>query len=252
MSNKQLLAYNIQGTGSPFVFLHGFLENRSMWNEVVSKLTGVRTIQIDLPGHGDSPISEGETMLSMAEKVEEVLTFEKIKNPIVIGHSMGGYVGLELIHLIKLKQLVLFHSNFWEDTPEKKHNRDRVIKIVDQNKELFIREAIPGLFNPKYKSQYQNEIQEIIAESMLMSKQDIIKTSLALRDRKDHSETIEKHAKSITIVHGLEDPLIPNELFNIYFETLNQQPSIIRLKACGHMGHVEMKTKVIEIFKGLI
>jgi pimeloyl-ACP methyl ester carboxylesterase len=165
---------------------------------------------------------------------------------------MGGYVGLELIDLIKLKQLVIFHSNFWEYTPEKKYNRDRVIKIVDQNKELFIREAIPGLFNPKYKSQYQNEIQEIIAESMLMSKEDIIKTSLALRDRKDHSATVEKYSKSITIVHGLEDPLIPDELFNIYFETLNQQPDIIRLENCGHMGHIEFQTEVVKIFQGFV
>lgn len=250
--STQLLAYDIQGTGAPVVFLHGFLENRSMWNEVVSKLTGIQAIQIDLPGHGESEIDDNESMFSMATKVQDVLNHEGIKSPIVIGHSMGGYIGLELIKIQSLKKLVLFHSNFWEDTPEKKHNRDRVIKIVDQNKELFIREAIPGLFNPKSKEHYQEEIQQIISETMLMPKEHIIKTSLALRDRKDHSDTIENYAKSITMVHGLEDPLIPNELFQIYFETLNQQPDIIRLENCGHMGHIEFQAEVIEIFQRFV
>ncbi len=95
---SQLLSYNIVGEGKPVVLLHGFLENKNMWNFLAfSDVNDFQFIMIDLPGHGNSPTyQEVHSMSCMAEKVWEVLQEEGIKNFQILGHSMGGYVSLAL------------------------------------------------------------------------------------------------------------------------------------------------------------
>ena len=60
MGNRTLpdepLAYETHGEGIPVVFLHGLTFDRRSWGATITRLgAGVRSIAIDLPGHGDSP-----------------------------------------------------------------------------------------------------------------------------------------------------------------------------------------------------
>jgi pimeloyl-ACP methyl ester carboxylesterase len=49
------LAYDLQGSGPPFVFIHGLTFDRTSWRPITSRLADeYRCITIDLPGHGDS------------------------------------------------------------------------------------------------------------------------------------------------------------------------------------------------------
>ena len=82
------------GSGKPVVLLHGFLEDHAIWNTIYPDLVneGCQCILIDLPCHGWSRY-EGEicTMEQMAQSVFHFLKSEKITNPFVFGHSMGGW-----------------------------------------------------------------------------------------------------------------------------------------------------------------
>src|SRR5690606_8851022 len=84
------------GKGQTIVLLHGFLENSTMWHNLVSLLSkNNRVVCIDLLGHGQTGcLSYVHTMELMAEAVEAVLNHLNIETPIFIGHSMGGYVAL--------------------------------------------------------------------------------------------------------------------------------------------------------------
>ena len=60
MANRTLpdepLAYETHGEGIPVVFLHGLTFDRRSWGPIITRLSaGVRSIAIDLPGHGGSP-----------------------------------------------------------------------------------------------------------------------------------------------------------------------------------------------------
>ena len=47
--------YTDQGTGPVVILLHGFLENHTMWDNFLEKLTiSYRVICIDLLGHGET------------------------------------------------------------------------------------------------------------------------------------------------------------------------------------------------------
>ena len=49
------LAYEMHGDGIPVVFLHGLTFDRTTWRPIIERLgDGVRSIAVDLPGHGDT------------------------------------------------------------------------------------------------------------------------------------------------------------------------------------------------------
>ena len=54
------LAYDDQGSGVPVIFLHGLTFSRATWAPIIERLgNSVRTVAIDLPGHGDSRSKRG-------------------------------------------------------------------------------------------------------------------------------------------------------------------------------------------------
>ena len=91
-----------KGEGQPLVLIHGFCETSRMWTDFAEKLAkDFRVICPDLPGIGDSPISGEQISLEeVAVMLEEWMDTNEIHQPIVIGHSLGGYVTLALLELI--------------------------------------------------------------------------------------------------------------------------------------------------------
>lgn len=142
-----MLAYEIIGTGKPVVFIHGFLESSTMWKVFPLERMGFQCVLIDLPGHGRSTHKHYTSFQEIALEIDTLLKQLNIIDYGIVGHSLGGYVGIELHKLAGIKAyLILFHSNFWEDDAKKKEDRNRVIELVQKNKRRFIREAIPNLF----------------------------------------------------------------------------------------------------------
>jgi pimeloyl-ACP methyl ester carboxylesterase len=67
------LAYDIQGTGTPVVFLHGLTSGRRTWRPIIERLDGAFTsIAIDLPALGDSG-GEPASLKAFAERIHRLL-----------------------------------------------------------------------------------------------------------------------------------------------------------------------------------
>ena len=84
--------YSDQGKGPAVVLLHGFLENSSMWSNLIPHLLKRnRVVTIDLLGHGKTGcIGYVHSMELMAEVVNAVLKHLRLRRIQLIGHSMGG------------------------------------------------------------------------------------------------------------------------------------------------------------------
>ncbi len=84
------LAFEQHGDGVPVVFLHGLTFDRTTWRPIIDRLgDGVRSIAIDLPGHGATgggPCSLDE----MAARVRALVDGLGVERPVVVGHSMSG------------------------------------------------------------------------------------------------------------------------------------------------------------------
>ena len=181
------LYFNISGSGKPVVFLHGFLETSSMWNYLDFRNKGLQCIYVDIPGHGHSSLPTQDLEISidtLARVITDKLFKEGINDFDIVGHSMGGYIAMAIAKYVNFNpKVILLNSNFWDDTLEKKKNRDRVLSVIASNKDLFIQEAIPGLFvNPKKNIE---AIKQLVEEAKKMSIEGISYASIAMRDRPD-------------------------------------------------------------------
>jgi pimeloyl-ACP methyl ester carboxylesterase len=235
----QVLHYDVKGEGEALLFLHGFMESVSMWNYIDLARLNKQTLCIDLPGHGKSPLEDHQDTPSirfMAEKVMAVADFLGLSSYQVVGHSMGGYVALQLKEMdSRCQKVVLLHSNFWADSEQKKRDRIRMADLAFKAKERLVREAIPGLF---YRFDASNaNVRSLIHESLLLSSEAIAYASLAMRLREEKKELLEKFPNDFCIIQGANDPLIPEEMMCDQLFGLNVK--YIVLKEAGHMGHLE-------------
>lgn len=79
------------------VLIHGAGSNRLCWHPELRRLIGYQVITLDLPGHGRSDSSTGcHSINSYAKQVVEFLNSLGLYHVILIGHSMGGAIALEI------------------------------------------------------------------------------------------------------------------------------------------------------------
>ncbi|MCX2180024.1 alpha/beta hydrolase [Streptomyces sp. SKN60] len=89
---KSGLAYDMEGTGTPVVLLHGMTFDRRTWQPIVEELDGsVTSIAPDLPGHGGST-GRPTRLEDVAERIHHLLKSLAVERPVVVGHSMGAAV----------------------------------------------------------------------------------------------------------------------------------------------------------------
>lgn len=155
-----------------------------------------RVITIDLLGHGESdPLGYVHEMEENANVVNEVLEFLKIEKAIILGHSMGGYVGLAFAELYpqKIQKLVLQNSTSREDSSEKKTNRTRAIKAVKQNYVSFVSLAIANLFSENNRTRLAEEIEKVKTEALKTPLQGIVASLEGMKIRKDREWLLQEN-----------------------------------------------------------
>ncbi len=83
-------------SGKPIVFLHGLASSQNIWNLIAPILAPkYQIITFDQRGHGQSEKpTYGYDFETVARDAATFLKTMKIHNPIIVGHSWGGSVGL--------------------------------------------------------------------------------------------------------------------------------------------------------------
>ncbi len=253
MSTTDLLNYRVVGDGYPVLFLHGFLESNTMWEKLSEELAEKYScILMELPGHGKSHRFEGDqpSINKMMEKVKKTLLTITNNEFSIVGHSLGGYVALNFVasHPGFKGKLILLNSHPWEDSESKQEERNRVIKVVQQNKDFFIRTAIPNLYrNPQKQS---NNVEKLVFEALRMDKYSIENTLKAMRDRENSESVMKKMSANCMVIQGQYDHLIDSDRMQQI--CIDQNNSFTLLKSAGHMAHHEDREKVLAAISGFI
>lgn len=92
MINKMKLAFREFGQGQPLIILHGLFGQSDNWNTLAKGFSekGFHVFALDQRNHGLSPHSDEWTYEAMAEDLKEFVDDHQLKDPIILGHSMGG------------------------------------------------------------------------------------------------------------------------------------------------------------------
>lgn len=239
---QKKVSYSICGSGPAIVLLHGFLEDKHIWNKLSVFLKDQFTVVcIDLPGFGQSENhTEVHPMPLMADAVNEVLEAERISQCVLVGHSMGGYVSLAFArkYPAKLNGLVLFHSQAAADGEEGKDNRNRTIKVVQSNHKSYVSSFIPSLFAEKSVDKFQNEITQLKETSEQASLEGVCAALAGMRDRDDQLGLLKTIDKPVFFIIGKQDSKISMNTIWPQLELPRNCEALI-LDGVGHMGFIE-------------
>ena len=244
---ESTINYSVEGNGVTLVLLHGFCEDKTIWDDFkLPLLSKYKVITIDLPGFGKSLSGTKHTSMElMAEAVHAVLNEEKIEKSFLLGHSMGGYVTLAFAEKYStlLKGIGLFHSSCFADEEPKKVIRKKVADFVLKNgSRQFIYELFPTLFTPEYADSHKEQIQLIEEQAALLRPESIANGSTAMCNRKDFSNLLSETTLPVLIIIGKKDLAIPFER-GLSMAHLPKAPFICLLKNTAHMGMFEEPEK---------
>lgn len=103
--------FEVTGTGSPIVFMHGLGGNHVSWWQQVAHFSATNTC-ITFAARGfapSSPIAGGPDPKDFAGDLAAVLAHLKVERPVLIGQSMGGWGAVEytLAHKGAVRALIL-------------------------------------------------------------------------------------------------------------------------------------------------
>lgn len=249
------VSFTDEGKGKVVVFLHGFLEDKTIWKDFSKELASstIRVVTIDLLGHGETEcLSYVHSMEEMAEAVEGVLHHLKIRKAYFVGHSLGGYVSLAYAenNPDNLRGLCMFHSTARADSAEKKKDRDRAIKVVKKNKALFINEAIPNLFNTQHKP-FKRSIEQIKKIANRTSLQGVVAALEGMKIRLDREIILKFAPYPVLYIIGKHDNILPYQSL-IDQAQLPEKGSYILLENVGHAGFAEDKKATLQALKEFI
>jgi pimeloyl-ACP methyl ester carboxylesterase len=230
-----------QGKGFPIILLHGFCEDHQIWDGFAEELAkDFRVITPDLPGFGQSQLPpQPFTMDDVGDQLSDWLSKLKINKPVIIGHSLGGYVALAMAqkHPDSLSGLGLFHSTAFADSEEKKINRNKTIDFVRKfGVAPFVETFVPGLFHQK-ENPAINFVRKIALTTPLET---LIGYSEAMRDRPSREGLLKNLEGQLLVAAGMQDSIIS---FSVSQQVSKLTPKIkfCPLENTGHMGMFESR-----------
>lgn len=104
------LFYREYGQGKPMIILHGLMGSSDNWLPQARLLAEQYHVYvIDQRNHGQSPHSDELSYQALANDLHEFITEHQLKNPVIIGHSMGGKTAMNfaIAHQDMLSALIV-------------------------------------------------------------------------------------------------------------------------------------------------
>lgn len=92
-----MLYAKIEGSGKPFLILHGFLGMSDNWKTFGNQmaLEGYEVHMLDMRNHGRSFHSDAFTYADMVSDVKQYADANQLQEFVLLGHSMGGKVAMQ-------------------------------------------------------------------------------------------------------------------------------------------------------------
>jgi pimeloyl-ACP methyl ester carboxylesterase len=238
------------------VLIHGFAEDGNVWKHQTEFLQKKFSLLVpDLPGSGQSQMIKAEMSIDdFAECINEMLVKENIASCILLGHSMGGYITLSFANKYrdKLKAFGLVHSTAFADSAEKKESRKKGIDLMENYGAYnFIRSTTPNLFSTEFKKNDPAEMEALIENGKLFSKDALQQYYKAMMERNDSTFVLKESQVPVLFITGKQDLAVPlsDSLKQMYMPGISY---IHILEDTGHMGFLEQAAKVNFFINGFV
>lgn len=148
------LFYRHYGQGQPIIILHGIFGISDNWVSFARQIAGHYEVFIpDQRNHGHSPHNPTFNYFALCEDLGEFIDEHNIKNPIILGHSMGGKVTMRFaLENPGIPKALIIADISLRQYPRRHHHLDMIdaMLAVDLAKAAN-REEIEAFLKPRIK-----------------------------------------------------------------------------------------------------
>ena len=241
--NEYTISFIEVGQGESILFLHAFPFNALMWEPQFKELSkSYHLLAVDLPGLGQStPIPDTLTMDLGADVAAALLDHCHISSATICGLSMGGYTALAFAEHYPeyLESLVLADTHAAADSPEKKQQRQHLIKqINNQGPASFFKEFIPSIVGTNTKKNHPETISYIQSLLDMANINSIASALQGMAKRPDRFSVLQHLSVPVLVIVGEEDGLTPPSNAK-HMADASSLAKLAVIPNTGHMSNLE-------------
>ena len=260
------ISYNCWGEKNKpgLIFVHGGMAHADWWNFITPYfLKTHRVIAMNLGGMGDSEWRKEYSTETWGLEIEGVCKKEKLKKPIIIGHSLGGMCGVYAASIMKknLYGLVIVDTAILppSDKPPKFDFKIRANKIYKSLKEIKSRfRLVPGQIDAL------EYIMEYIAEKSIKKNKGgwtwkfdpnymkIFNSESFLERQAVYRNKLKGLKCRVAILRGEKSVIFPGSSAKYMHELMDKKSPIINVPEAHHHIMVDQPMALISALRSLI
>lgn len=223
------------------LFLHGAGGTHRHWGKQIQGLWGATLVCLDLPGHGRSKGEGRQSVEEYADLVAEFIAALDLESPIVVGHSMGGAIVLDLAlrYGDQMGGLVLVGTGA----------RLRVMPSLLEGLREEFESTVNLLCRYAYGPLASEEMARLGREEILAIGPEVLLGDLLACDRFDVMDRLGEVWLPTLVICGEEDQLTPLKYSRFLGDHI-QGARLITIPEAGHMVMVEKPQETTDAIAG--
>ncbi len=244
------------GAGNGIVLVHGGAAHARWWDHIAPLLAaGRRVVALDLSGHGDSGRRDEYTLDGWAAEVMAVAVAAGFaRPPIVVGHSMGGFVALLAAGLYGagLAGIAVIDSPVQDITPEQRAARDA--RAFGPLRVYPAREAAISRFRPIPDQPTLPYIRAHVAATSIRPVQGgwSWKFDPAVFGRPAATPQLLRHLDCRVALFHAENGIVPPQTTELMYDKLGRRAPVIEIPAAGHHVMLDQPIALVTAIRTLL
>ncbi|MBQ2046954.1 MAG: alpha/beta hydrolase [Muribaculaceae bacterium] len=225
--------YTVEGSGSPIILMHGWGCNLTTLKSIEKVAMETHTVyNVDFPGFGSSEEpNEVWGIEEYTQLIEEFVKLENIENPILLGHSFGGRVGILYSSRNKVKRLILV------DAAGVKPKRSLIYYIKVYSFKLA-KKVAPLIMGKEKGAKFIDKMRGKNGSSDYNDASPMMRSILSKVVNEDLQYCMPNISAPTLLVWGEEDTATPMRDAKI-MEKLIPNAGLVSFPGCGHYSFLE-------------
>lgn len=164
----------------------------------------------------------------------------------LVGHSMGGYVALEILRQApdRVTRLALLNTHARPDSPQATEDRRRLLALAEKDFEAVIKAQLPKLLTPDHLA--DPVISATVAQmKRAVGREAYARQQQAVMTRPDSRPHLAAIRCPTLVVAGRDDAIMPLELLEELAEGI-PTATLVVIDECGHTSPLEQPEAVTD------
>jgi len=221
---------------APSVFiLPGLLEDADAFSQQVDALRAITACTA-------ADLTQQETIAGLAA---DALRQAPAGPLALVGHSMGGYVALEILRQApeRIERVALLNTHARPDSPEATDNRKRLMALAERDFPAVIRTLLPRLVLEEHLELASGAITEM---ALATGREAFLRQERAIIGRIDSRPHLPRVRCPALVVAARQDQLMPVELLQELASAIPGARLEI-IENSGHMASIEQPEQVTRL-----